>query len=481
MVGQNKTLPDEPAAITPEMANLKPILPERAGRASRLIKVSAAGLLFLAGCATPAAPPLPEPAMNVPRPAVAAGAERGAPANPVTVEAALERAAACSTQIKALRAAITVAKQRKSAATDIQDPEAVLAWGNLDDDLGGSQNNEAYQGVGGRFYAPNPFLIIPRVSARSAELQAAKADLQAARWLVECDVRRLFDEIHYLAADMALAEDLLRQYGEILRDARARAEHSAATASDVVTAVQRQLQTQNDLDLTRHRYQLAQRNLAALLDLPPASLQIATNAAPLAPLQEVAIASGPMERVAAQHRGDVAALHWRTLAAKSAYREALNVRIPWIDHFDAVHREPVDGWWLGLKVTVPVFSWTKNHAADVLQAQYTLADVNETNGMQLVRREIHDAVEEADERQRQQRRNQSEIAPLIAEMRQTLELLKRTPNLMPAQVATTEAQIIESLRLDLGTRWGYQLALLNLERAVGVNLSVALQAGEGER
>ena len=130
---------------------------------------------------------------------------------------------------------------------------------------------------------------------------------------------------------------------------------------------------------------------------------------------------------------------------------------------------------------MPVFSWAKNHAADALQAQYSLADVNATNGMQLVRREIRDAVEEADERHRQQRRNQSEIAPLIAEMRQTLELLKRTPNLMPAQVATTEAQIIESLRLDLGSRWGYQLALLNLERAVGVNLSVALQAGEGER
>jgi outer membrane protein TolC len=443
--------------------------------------VSAAGLLFLAGCATPAVPPLPEPTMNVPRPAVAAGAERGAPANPVTVEGAIERAAACSTQIKALRAAVTVAIQRKSAATDIQDPEAVATWGKLDDDLGSPQNSNAYQGVGGRFYVPNPFLVMPRVSARTAELQAAKADLQAARWLVECNVRRLFAEINYLAEDTALAVDLLRQYGEILKDTRARAEHSAATASDVVTAVQRQLQTQNDLDLTRRRYQLAQRDLAALLDLPPASLQIATNASPSAPLQEAAIAFEPLQRLASECRGDLAALRWRTLAAKSAYREALNVRIPWIEHMDATHRDPANEWWVGVRVTLPVFSWTKNHAADALQAQYSLADVNETNGMQLVRREIRDAVEEADERQRQQRRNQSEIAPLIAEMRQTLELLKRTPNLMPAQVATTEAQIIESLRLDLGSRWGYQLSLLNLERAVGVNLSVALQAGEGER
>lgn len=438
-------------------------------------------MLFLAGCATPAVPPLPEPAMNAPWPPVSAGAERGGPANPVTVEKAIERAAACSTQIKALRVAVTVARQRKSAATDIQDPEAVAAWGKLADDSGTIQNGNAYQGVGGRVYVPNPFLVMPRVSARTAELQAARADLQAARWLVECDVRRLFAEIHYLAEDMALAVDLLRQYGEILKDTRVRTEHSAATASEVVTAVQRQLQTQNDLDLARHRYQIAQRDLAALLDLPPASLQIATNAALAAPLQEVAIAFDPMQRLASQYRGDVAALRWRTLAAKSAYREALNVRIPWIDHMDAMHRDPANEWWLGVRVTVPVFSWTKNHAADVLQAQYSLAGVNETNGLQLVRREIHDAVEEAEERQRQQRRNQSEIAPLIAEMRQTLELLKRTPNLMPAQVAATEAQIIESLRLDLGSRWSYQLARLNLERVVGVPLSAALQAGERER
>jgi hypothetical protein len=105
-----------------------------------------------------------------------------------------------------------------------------------------------------------------------------------------------------------------------------------------------------------------------------------------------------------------------------------------------------------------------------------LAAVNESNIVQVVRHEIRDALEEVEAQRVRQKRNQSEVAPLLAEMRQTLELLKRTPNVMPAQVAGTEAQIVESLRLDLEARWLYQLAQLNLERVVGAPLAVALNA-----
>jgi predicted aminopeptidase len=113
-------------------------------------------------------------------------------------------------------------------------------------------------------------------------------------------------------------------------------------------------------------------------------------------------------------------------------------------------------------------------------AQSNLAEVNEANGTQLVCREIRDAVNEIEERFRQQKRNQSEVAPLIAEMRQTLQLLKQTPNLTPYQVAATEAEIIESVRLELGSRWLYHLAQLNLERVLGEPLCVALHDGEGK-
>ena len=131
-------------------------------------------------------------------------------------------------------------------------------------------------------------------------------------------------------------------------------------------------------------------DLAALLDLPSASPQLTTNAPPASPLAESAIAVVTMQRAALQHRGDVAALHWRSLAAQSAYREARNVRIPWVKEFEAVEREPVSGWWMGITVNVPIFSWTKNHAEDVQMAQSNLAEVNEANGTQLVCREIRD-------------------------------------------------------------------------------------------
>ena len=475
------------------MVNLQRILLRTARPARRLTGLYAASLLLLAGCATArvsASAPSPEVASQPTTPAAAqarpqSDSQQSAPVNPgsMTVEAAIQRAIAASMQIKALQAAVAVAKQRKSAATDIEDPEAVVAWGNVDDMVDGSgstQSADSARRVGGRFYLPNPFQVVPRVSARKADLQAAQADLQAARWLVECDVRRLFAEIQYLTEDTALTVELVHQNDEILKDARARAGHGAATAFDVVSAVEHQLRTENDLDQTRHRLQLAQRELSALLDLPSASPQLTTNAPPASPLAESAMLVGTMQRAALQHRGDVAALHWRSLAARSAYREARNARIPSFKEVEAVHREPDSEWWMAIMINVPLFSWTKNHAENVQLAQSELAEVNEANGTQLVCREIRDAVAEVEERLRQQRRSQSEVAPLIAEMRQTLQLLKRTPSLMPSQVAETEAQILESLRLQQESRWLYQLAQLNLERVLGEPLSLALQAGEGK-
>ena len=234
------------------------------------------------------------------------------------------------------------------------------------------------------------------------------------------------------------------------------------------------MQAQNDLDLTRSRYRLVRRALAALLDLPPASMQIATNLAPLSMLSEFTGRLDLFESVALGCRGDLSALHWRALAARSAFHEARNERIPWIKNVTAWHRDPADEWWVGLAVTVPVFSWTKNHASDTLLAQDELAEVNEANGAKLVFREVRDASDELAERRSQQARNQSELMPLLAEMRQTLQALKNSPATMPLQVATTEAQILESARLELASRWQYQLALLNLERVIGEPLSAAL-------
>ncbi len=476
-MGQSKALADELAVATGDRLTMRRVILQAARRAIRGIRPSAGALLLLAGCAAPEPGTWSLPASYAPVPAPATGAQRDAPAEPLTVERAVERGETLNPQLKALSAAVEVAKKRKSAASDFEDPEVLAAWGDIGDEFtDGGRPGEKEWRTGARFYLPNPFLIGPRVSARTAEILASKADLQAATWQVECDIRRLFAEINYLTEDLALAADLVRQDSEILKDVRSRAQQGAATASEVVAAAQKQLQTQNDLDQTRHRYQVAQRDLAALLDTPAASLQIVTNALTNSFLPAMTLRLDLLQRVAIRSRGDVAALHWRTLAAGSAYREARNVRIPWFKEVTAWNREPADQWWVGLGITVPLFSWTKNHADEVLQAQARLAGVNETNGVQLAYREIRDAVDELEEREGEQKRNQSEVVPTITEMRQTLQLLKGTPNVMASQVATTEAQVLEASRLELAARWRYHLALLNLERALGEPLSEALEA-----
>ena len=119
---------------------------------------------------------------------------------------------------------------------------------------------------------------------------------------------------------------------------------------------------------------------------------------------------------------------------------------------------------------IPIFSWTKNHAAAAARARANLASVDETNGWKLVRQELRDALDELDQTRRQQSRFDTSLSPLVSTMRQTLATLKSTPNIMPEQVAAAELQLVESLRFALNTRWQYQLAWLNLEQALGAPL-----------
>jgi outer membrane protein TolC len=564
---------------------------------------------LLAGCATSDLPP--RPPSRAPAPA-AAPAPRPARGGPWTIEEAVERALACSSQIQALRAAVGVSEQRRRAATDIADPELRLGWGQDSSDglrertstrttitegtsdqtsvstqtktsdtvssggapqssavsaqtvttaeTGGTQGTasrtlvtsgrttDAGEGwrIDARFFVPNPWLVLPRVSARKAEIRASQADLHAAEWLLACEVRRLCVDLNYLNRDQALAGVLVCLSGDMLKAMRARTEQGMATAADVVTAARRHVQTQDGFDQARQRCRMAQRDLAALLDLPPAALQMATNLAAVSAADQAGLAFELAESTAFQQRADLAALRWRALAARSAHREARNVRLPWIKEISASYRaahgrtwgtdiaggsefgsstttrsatgagrsqrtetgadgtadltreriseteqnvshdssfqsidettvlaDRSDGeeWWVGFALDVPIFSWVKNHADEVLLAQCKLADVNASAGMRQVSREVRDAIDELEESQRQQARYETEVAPLIAEMRQTLAALGDAPNAMPDQVAATEMQMVDSLRLELAARRRYHLALLHVDRASGVALS----------
>lgn len=391
---------------------------------------------------------------------------------PLTVEQALDLALARDDRITSLKAAVEVARQERLAATDIKDPEVegqIRSRGEAFD--GGTGNLDD-----GRFklgvFVPNPWLVIPRVDARTASYRAAQADLNAAIWLVRCEVRQLFAQLDYLTNDLAFSADEVRWNGEVLSAMQARLKQGAATASDLMTASRQYLQFQNELDQTFHRYQLARRQLASLLDIPPDSFELATNTASPC-LTEPEMSFQQADALADRSRYDLAALRWRAQSAKSTYHEIYNQRWPWIKELQGGNLYTSDKYWAGISMDIPIFSWTKNHAAGAALAKAALAGVDETNGFTQVRQELRDALDEVSQTRRQQARNDANVEPLITAMREALATLKNTPNVMPEQVAAAELQLVETLRFNLDTRWQYELALFNLERMLGVPLDRA--------
>ena len=404
--------------------------------------------------------------------------------------------------------------------------------------------------IGVRLFVPNPWLLTPRVAARNADIQAARADLRNAEWLLACDVRRLYTDIAYLTNTLVLAAELVGLDGAVLKAVRSRADQGAATTPDLLAATRRHLQLQNNLDQARQRCRLAQRELAALLNLPVDALEIdaVIAAPPVDPSPTLPV--DRIERRAMQNRADLTALHWRVLAARSAYREARNVRYPWIKEIDASYRtvhgntlgtdtttgtssgsdttlqtatgtgqsqksetfadstventsetrteqgssvtrkssgssdtgntwiddhSDASEWQIGFAMDVPIFSWIKNHADAVLLAQFKLAGALETAGLRLVSQEVRAAVDELEESRRQQARYDSEVQPLIAEMRQTLKVMEGTPSLMPDQVASARMQMVETATLELECEHRYAAARVALERAIGAPLAEVLK------
>ena len=427
-------------------------------------------LSFLAGCAAPA-PTNPQISTN-PVPSATTNSRPAEPASPLTVDRAVERALVYNDHVATLKAAVEVARQSRRAATDIKDPEFQAAARDRSKFEGASPDEWDDSRFSLSFFIPNPWLVTPKVDARTADWRAAEADLRAATWQVRCDVRQLFAEAEYLTNELSLTEELARLYGNIQQVVRSRADHGAATSSELISATRQYLQTQDELDQTRRRYQLSVRKLAALLNLPPESVRPAVDVTAAASLPESGLTFDEAQKLAGQRRDDLAALHWRTLAAESTYREGRNVRWPWVKEIKGGYRDnsTSDKWLLGLAMDVPIFSWTKNHADDEAMAKAKLAAANETAGRRLANQEIRDALDEWEESRRQQARYDADVAPLIAAMRQTIATLQSTPSVMPDQIAAAQVQLVEALRLDLGCRSRSRLAQLDVQRTLGPRL-----------
>jgi len=397
------------------------------------------------------------------------------PTGPLTVDQALQRALASDPQIAVLQAAVEVAHEQRLAATDFKDPE-VKGQTRTDNQSDNTSIDELDNSrISLEVPLPNPWLMVPHVDARAADYQAAQADLSAAIWLLKCDVRKLFAQLDFLTNDLAFSAELVRWNGEVFTAVQARAQQGAATATDLMTATRQNVQAQNDFAQATLNYQTARQQLAALLDISPDAFELATNRPAIPALPAAGLNFQRALATATVSRCDLAALILRAQAAVSSYHEVRNQKIPWFTEAQAGYIDDAtkdsDNYWVGLSVDVPIFSWTKNHASDAAQAQARLAAIQATNGLRQIRLELHDALNQLDQTWRQQTRFETSISPMITTMRQTLETLKTTPNVMPEQVATVELQLVETLRLDLDTRWQYQLALFNLERTLGTPLS----------
>jgi outer membrane protein TolC len=415
----------------------------------------------------PGNPPHP-PATNQPTPP-------WLPTGPLTVEQVLQRALDSDGRIQSLKAAVQVAREQRLAATDLKDPELQAESRTSGQSEEAASDDFENSRIKAELPLPNPWLMVPHVDARAADYQAAQADLKAATWLLKCEVRQLFAQLDFLTNELAFSADLVRLNDEVLTAVQSRAGQGAATASDLMTASRQNVQAQNDFDQAIHNYQAARRRLASLLDVSPESFELATNpaAVPAPPAPDLGFEKALA--TAAMSRSDLAALRWRAQAAESSYHEVWNQKIPWIKAVQAGYMDnsvkDSDKYWVGLAVEVPIFAWTKNHAADAALAQAQLAGVEATNGLRQIRQELRDALDELDQTRRQLTRFATNISPLITTMRQTLATLKRTPDVMPEQVAAAELQLVETLRLELNTRWQYQLALFDLERTLGTPLN----------
>ncbi len=375
----------------------------RTARAARPPAALLGVAILLAGCVTPLPPADPMPAAPLTEQVPTSPDMSTAPAGPLTVESAIQRALDCNGEITTLRAALSVAEQRRRAATDITDPELNLSWGEqtvdglrdrnssevtdssehgeqtstrlqttsettLKDGLPDStstgsqsatdlrttsgrahqtrtttttgyatEDTDGYR-IGLRLFVPNLWQMMPRLTARRAEVQAAKADLRAAEWRVTCEVRRLFNELSYLTGDMALARELIRLNDAILATTRDRLAAGAAITTDLMTAVRRNLQAQNELDTLSQRHATARRDLGLLLNLSlePTALDLPELKPPALPADD--LTNDALERLALWRRADIAALHWRTVAAQAAYREARNIRLPWVKEISGSYR-----------------------------------------------------------------------------------------------------------------------------------------------
>lgn len=492
----------------------------------RAPRMALPALVVLAtGCSTsspPPAEPFPVPPFSA---AVLAPSTNALPSGPLTVEEAVRRALDASDVVAVLRAAVTVAEERRRAATDLGDPELRLSYGSdttkttrdrttadpvrgvTERDSGSVTEDGTAASAGLRLFPPNPWVLPAKLNAADADLNAARADLAAAEWSMAIGVRRLVAEILFLGKDVAVLRQLADDNRQVLEAVRLRAQQNDATVGDVMTASRRYLGALSDRDRAARKASAQQRVLASLLDLPAASLRLDSAAAVLVITNAAfsASAAADFERIALRHRADLAALYWRSAMAKSLYKAARAEGLPWFKmiqgDFSSANSDsdgietstnagPLkpgaspfsntrvgdtsDGrsWQVSAAINIPLFSWM-NSADNVRRAESDMARIREAQALKILRRQLADALEDLRDVQMEWALYLAETEPLVLAMQSAMRDLRGEQQLTTEEAAAIRIQILQAQRTRLEATYNYTLAVIAFEEALGARISRA--------
>ena len=432
---------------------------------------------------------------------------------PLTLDDAISRAYAASEDIAAGIAGVHVITATRLAVSDLRDPQLRLSYdtGESDSDRMEFENDargtivssdtavatedaDGYR-IGLRFYPPNPFVNRRAVSAESANVLASIAELVHAQWELAIQVRTLFIQMHFLAQEQALTEELVSTYRQALNMTRQRLKRGESTVDEATRAQRRYLESLSDHDETRRAFGQARRELASLAAVDVEQLDIDVQPNDIKRIDFTAMNTDQLINTAIHHRRDLAALYWRTREAEDRLSGQKATRLPWPDFIqgryshaeaDLTRRTSFNGggpigssrmnqnaeqdeWRIDIAFSIPVFS-AFNHGEDVLEAELEQAKVLELKTGERIRREIRDAIDSLRDIERSRRLYDQETGPVIDDLERILAQVEAGLPMAPDDAARLREEMLETRRMKLESRLEYELAVIRLEQALGMPL-----------
>jgi len=353
--------------------------------------------------------------------------------------------------------------------------------------------------VGLRFYLPNPWTRRAQSDAGAAAIYAAIADVLQARWLVKHNVQRIYAELDYLEQDLEVINELVEVYASARAVTDELYREGVATPRDQMTTRSRYLAALGDRDETLRRAEEARRKLAALVAVPAAQLEIERYESAFTPDKLSMQVIGSLARQAFEHRRDLAALHWRHVAAKAEHRAAKAERRPWFRFLQGSYGQSdstmtrrmtatdlntlgvpqgveeiithddgsEDEWSVGTAIILPFPGFSD--LPNLKLAELNRAQLRESKARHRVQQEISDVVASVQSLAKSRARHEAEVVPLIEEMERDLETIKHA-EIDPTDMARIRERILDSKRVRLESDLEHQLAIIELEEVLGLPL-----------